>query len=183
MKTLRHGLEMLFRPLYGWDEVKDQENAWSSLAYAVFLLVVSTALQFLLFDKGGGNSSFGWQTASRIKWLTIGSIAIIAGLAVNVVVVYQFAPLFDGSKDLSSAVKLVAFSSTPYFIAAVVNSILHYKMVGALIAAYSFVLFWNGLHKIMRSPPSKRGAYFVVTTIIILLAYVVLTFTLATMLI
>jgi hypothetical protein len=99
----------------------------------------------------------------------------LVSVFVMALIIDALAPSFDAQKNQIQALKLVAYSYTGSWVAGVFLII---PILGGLIALlgglYSLYLMYLGLPKLMKSPPEKTVAYFVVSLVVAIVVYAVL---------
>jgi len=78
------------------------------------------------------------------------------------------APSFGGRKDLPSALKLAAYSSTAAWLAGVFYLIPPLAIL-SIVGLYSIYLLWLGLPALMKSPP-ERAILYTVAIVVVLVA-------------
>ena len=103
------------------------------------------------------------------------SLAFVYVLAL---VIDSLAPAFGSRKDFVQALKVAAYSQTPYWIAAVLTIVPSLWIVTVLVGLYSLYLLFVGLPIVMRTPPDKAPVYFVVVlmaTIVLVAAIFIVT--------
>src|SRR6185295_2380281 len=93
---------------------------------------------------------------------------------VGAVVIQQLAPKFRSHGDTLDALKLVAYSTTPVWLAGAINIV---PLLGFLIlvgAVYALYLFYVGLPVMMKTPPDQVVPFMVVSAIVVLVVSIVL---------
>ncbi len=95
---------------------------------------------------------------------------VLALLAVYVaaIVIDRLAPTFQSQSNAIQALKLVAFSSTPGWLAGVLGIIPALATLGILAGLYGIYLFYLGVTPLMKTPDAKVVPYMVVSAIVII---------------
>ena len=88
--------------------------------------------------------------------------------------IQQLAPTFGSRGDLAQALKLVAYSYTPIWIAGVLYLIIFLAPLGIIAALYAIYLFYLGLPPVMHTPPDKVVLYMLVSAIVVIVVHFVL---------
>jgi hypothetical protein len=112
---------------------------------------------------------------SGVTELVVGYILSLLATYLAALVVDKLAPTFHSAGGIVPALKMVAFSSTAAWVAGVVRII---PVLGALVllaALYGVYLFYLGLPFVMRTPPDKVIPYMIVSAVVIVVIFVVLT--------
>jgi hypothetical protein len=117
-----------------------------------------------------GTFAFGF--AFRIALAQYVSSLISAFVAA--LIIEKLAPNFGSSGNTVQALKLVAYSSTPVWIAGVLNLIPFLAVLTLLAALYAIYVFYLGLAPVMHTPADKAVPYMIVSAIVIIVVYVVL---------
>ena len=113
------------------------------------------------------SSERGWSPARRCSRPINGP----GGMYVLALVIDSLAPAFGSRKDFVQALKVAAYSATPYWIAAALTIVPSLWIITVLVGLYSLYLLFVGLPIAMKTPPEKAPLYFVV----VLMAILVLT--------
>jgi hypothetical protein len=103
------------------------------------------------------------------------SLAFVYVLAL---VIDALAPAFGSRRDFIQALKLAAYSQTPYWIASVLTAVPALWIITVLLGLYSLYLLFVGLPILMKTPPDKAVPYIVVVlmaTLVLTVAIVIVT--------
>jgi serine/threonine protein kinase len=103
----------------------------------------------------------------------------LLGVYLQALLVEKLAPRFQSSGSRTDAMKLVAYSATPYWIAGVLYMIPQLGLVTFVVSFYSLYLAYIGLPYTMKTPPDRVGAYLVTSVAIVFLILVLTGFILA----
>ena len=98
----------------------------------------------------------------------------LVGVYVAALVIDKLAPTFESKPDIGRALKLVAYASTPMWLAGILNIIPALSLLAILAGLYGVVLFYVGLPVLMKTPESKAVPYMLVSAIVIILLYFVI---------
>jgi hypothetical protein len=117
------------------------------------------------------------------------SAALSAGLSTYVsslvtpliaaIVIAKLAPSFQSISDITQALKLVAYASTPGWIAGVLYLVFALSPLVLIAALYGIYLFYLGLPVVMKTPQDKVVPFMVVAALIVIVVSVVLNVVLA----
>lgn len=173
-KLIDRARNMLTTPKIEWPAAAAEPATVSSL-YVGYIAILAALPALAGFLKGTliGTSFLGVTVRSSLGG---GLIRMILGYALSLAVVYimamvinALAPTFGGRKDLTQALKTVAFAWTAAWIAGVGVIV---PWLGVLIALaggiYSIYLLYLGLPHTMQCPPARAGGYTAVSVIIAL---------------
>jgi hypothetical protein len=95
----------------------------------------------------------GISAAAVLLALTLASVALLAWL------VDVLAPRFGGERDAVRALKLVAYSATPGWLAGVLQIVPALSPVAVFAQLYGLYLLYAGLPVLMRCPRGQSAAY------------------------
>ena len=151
------------------------------LNYIVIIAVipaVCAVLGLLMFGFSamGSTSLFG---ALRVGVATY--VASLVGPFVAALVVDRLAPKFKSSGGLVAALKMVAYSSTPIWVAGVVNLVPALLPFGILAALYSIYIFYLGLPAVMKTPMEQVVPFMAISALTLIVVNIVLRWLASTM--
>lgn len=113
-----------------------------------------------------------------ISWgIRIAVISYVIGLAMVVLVGFiaaKLAPTFGGQDDMDQALKLVAYSYTPAWVAGIFHLIPGLGIVATIAGLYSLYLLYLGIPPLMKSPDDKAVVYTVAIIVIAIVLTLVL---------
>lgn len=105
-----------------------------------------------------------------------GFVATLVAPIVAAVVIEQLAPKFQSSGDTTRALKLVAYASTPIWLAGIIYLVPLLAFMAIVGALYAVYLFYVGLPVMMGTPREQVVPYMVVSAIAIIVLNIVLRF-------
>jgi hypothetical protein len=91
-------------------------------------------------------------------------------------IIEKLAPNFDSRGDTAQALKLVAYASTPVWIAGVLHLVPPLGVLIIIAAIYAIYLFYLGLTPVMKTPSDKVLPFMVVSAIVVIVVTVILSF-------
>ena len=98
----------------------------------------------------------------------------LVGAYIAAIVVEKLAPTWDSSGNTVQALKLVAYASTPVWIAGVLNLVPALGPLTIIAALYAIYLFYLGLPPVMSTPADKVVPYMVVSALVVIVVTLVL---------
>jgi hypothetical protein len=101
-------------------------------------------------------------------------VLALIGVYVAAVVIDKLAPTFRSESSTIQALKLVAYASTPAWLAGVLNIIPPLSILGILAGLYGIYLFYLGVTPLMKTQSEKVIPYMVVSAIAIIIVMVVM---------
>lgn len=96
--------------------------------------------------------------ASAIIYAVIGYLLSFVGVWLLAVVIDLLAPTFGARKNFASAMKLSAYSHTPYWLAGIFYLVPALSVL-TLLGLYAVYLLWAGLPVLMKTPAEKVLIY------------------------
>ena len=101
---------------------------------------------------------------------------------VEALIIDALAPTFGGRKDMPSALKVAAYSSTAAWLAGIFRIIPGLAILG-IVGLYSLYLLYLGLPALRKSPPEKAIGYTAAVVVIMIVIFVVVVLVLGGLLI
>lgn len=174
---------IVMTPATEWPAIAAEPGDVTSI-YVNYVLILAAIPAICLFI------GVGLITAPFVGGLGIGAgltgavfhyVSAIVGVFVAAFVIQQLAPTFASQGDLVQAVKLVAYSYTPIWLAGVLYLIVFLSPLVLIAILYAIYLFYLGLPVLMKTPTDKVIPYMLVSALVIIVVQVVLTFLLGAM--
>lgn len=92
-------------------------------------------------------------------------VLTLIGVYVGAFIIDALAPTFSGTKNLVQALKVIAFSATPVWVAGIFYLIPALSVLVLLALLYGLYLLYLGLPVLMKAPADKAAGYTVVVII------------------
>jgi hypothetical protein len=162
---------ILLSPKTEWVVIDGEQDTPGSLLpkYIIPLLVLGAVAAFIGYGIVGVDAiffkikGFRWGAWFAIRHFMSGLI----GFYVATYVIDALAPNFSSEKNLNKSAQLVAYASTPSWVAALFMVLPELGFMG-LIGLYGIYLFYIGLPVMKRTPDDKRIMYMVVAALVII---------------
>jgi hypothetical protein len=100
-------------------------------------------------------------------------VAILSVYLVSYVIDF-LAPNFGSQKNLGRAFQLVAYSSTPGWVAGILHIFPFIGWLAMLASIYGLYLLYLGLPHMMKTPEDKIPVYLIVSIVVVVVAYAVI---------
>jgi Yip1 domain len=98
------------------------------------------------------------------------------------VLIAWLAPRFKSSGDNVQALKMVAYASTPAWLAAVARLVpFLYPLVALVAGLYAIYLFYLGLTSVMKTPDEQRVPFMLVSAILVIVVFTLFSFSITVM--
>jgi hypothetical protein len=133
---------------------------------AVSMFLGLTIVGIPLFGRFGIGAALGAAVGTYVSALVAPFIAAL--------VLEKLAPNFQSSGTTAQALKLVAYASTPVWVAGVFYVVLALAPLALLAALYAVYLFYLGVPVLMKTPPDKVVPFMVVAALVIIVLNIVL---------
>ncbi len=156
---------ILLTPKTEWDVINSETVTPPSLLVSyIFPLAVISAigpvLSGFLFPGLMGLNSF-------LISALIAFLSAIISYYISLYIIDILAPTFGSEKDLNKSAQLVAYSTTPSFIAGLLSFI---PVIGGLLSfvawAYSIYIMYLGLTPLKKTPEDKKIIYLIIAFIV-----------------
>lgn len=186
MSFVDRAKNILLNPKAEWEVIANEPATVGGLftGYAIplaVLPVIGSVIALGLLGIGAGSfapiglASIGIGVAAGVA--AVGFVISLVMLWLMAFIVNAVSPTFNGKSDIVSATKLMAYASTPTWVAGLIGPFL--GPVGSLISlaaiAYVVYLIYLGIRPIMEAPAEKVAGF----TVVIILIYIVLSLVLS----
>jgi hypothetical protein len=162
---------IILTPKTEWPVIDVENETPVSLLtkYVIPLLIIGAVAAFIGYGFIGIDAFFfkikgvKWGAWFAIRQLLSG----IVGFFVATYVIDALAPSFSSEKNLGKSAQLVAYASTPSWVAAIFMIIPALSLL-SLLGLYGIYLFYIGLPVLKKTPEDKRVAYMIVAALVII---------------
>jgi hypothetical protein len=187
MNLIDRAKNIILTPKTEWDVIdKETPNVQNIIIGYVVPLVAIGAIASFIGWSVIGKSYWGVKFTSSswgIRYAIIAVISGIAGVFLTAAVIDALAPNFKSEKNFGKSMQLAAYSYTPGWIGAIFNILPSLAILGALVGLYGLYLLYIGLPVLKKTPKEQETGYFVVSLVVMILAYFVIGLILAAILI
>ena len=143
-------------------------------SYIVYLAAIPAVSMFLGLTIVGLPLFGRYDVTSALATAVVMYVTSLVAPFIAAVVLEKLAPKFESSASTAQALKLVAYASTPMWVAGVFYLVLVLAPLALLAAIYAIYLFYLGLPVLMKTPPDNFVPFMVVAAIAILVLNIVL---------
>jgi hypothetical protein len=174
---VRRAIAILLNPKSEWAVIAEEPATATSL-YLDYVVVLAALQPFASFLHAqavvAASPALGYWPAlqdaveSALRSYVLG----LAGVVVLAFIVDALAPSFDGQPNRIQALKLVAYGSTPSWLAGVFGQLPGLQML-AILGFYSLYLLWSGLPVLMKVPAEKALPYVALVLLVTTVLYMV----------
>ena len=166
---------ILMTPKTEWPRI-DAEPATVGSIFTGYVMILAAIGPIAMLI---GQQVFGmgyWKPAITysITWAVMTYVLTLIGVYVQALIANALAPSFGGTQDQVKALKLVAYSATAGWVAAILGIIPMLGMLAVIGALYGLYLMWLGVPVLMRVPEDKAVGYIVVLIVVNIVLYFVI---------
>lgn len=164
---------ILLTPKTEWQVIDNEAATPPSLltSYVFPMAALSLIGPVLTYFAFSGYASLNFFIAT----IAVAFIVAILGFYISTYVIDLLAPSFASEKNLGKSAQLVAYSSTPSYIAGILSFI---PVIGGLLAlaawAYGIYIMYLGIGPLKNTPEDKKVVYLIVSYLVIIVVYFVL---------
>lgn len=172
MNIIERAKQIILKPKDEW-AVIDQENTSVTdlvTTYLIPLSLIPTVASLIGYGFFFKFHSFGFG----IKYAILYFITYVGGALLTAWVIDALAPSFGSIKDFRKALQLVVYAYTPMMVASVVMIFPALSPIMLLAGLYSLYLVYLGLKPLMKTPDDKVTTYFVVSLVVLVVVYFVI---------
>ena len=166
---------ILTKPAEEWRTIAAEPATVEGLlrGYAAPLAAIPAVSQFIGYSLVG-IGPFRIGIVRGLVSACLGWVFALVGAWIAAVVIEKLAPTFESRGDTAQALKLVVYSTTPVWIAGVLNLVPALTPLGIIAALYAVYLFYLGLPLLMATPADKVIPYMVVSVLVLIVVWVIL---------
>ncbi|HBF89175.1 MAG TPA: hypothetical protein DDX39_11085 [Bacteroidales bacterium] len=173
-QILNRAKNILTEPIKEWEIIKSEDSDKNQLlknyvlpfAITIFVASFFGNLMFLSFF------SFTFQFLSAL----VSALTSVLGVYISAYVITELSPSFNSKKNLNSTFKLVAYSFTASFVVSIVTGLIPALSILSIAGLYSLYLIYTGLTPILETSEDKKVPFLIVSTLVIIVTYLVLAF-------
>lgn len=146
--------------------------------YIMILSAIPVIATFIAYSVIGVTVPFtGMYRRSMMGGISLMVVSYVMGLIgvyVCAVIIEWLAPKFKSSGTRLDALKLVAYASTPVWVAGILNILPLLGVLGLLAALYAIYLFYLGLPVMMKTPADQVVIFMIVAALVMLVVGLVM---------
>jgi hypothetical protein len=164
---------IILKPKEEWEKIKAEPATVADIfkSYLMIIAAIPAVAQFLgywliglsLPFRGHIRMSFGFSLGRAI----VSYILLLASVFILALIINALAPTFSSRPNQINALKLAAYSLTPYFVAGIFYIIPVLSVLVFVAGLYSLYVFYLGFKAgLMETPPQKIMGYFIITIVV-----------------
>lgn len=129
-----------------------------------------------------GQILIGFPIVAALMFAILGYLLSFVTVYVMALIANALAPTFGGRKDMGSALKLMAYSYTPVWLAGIF-SIIPLLGILAIVGLYGLYLLYLGVPVLMKSPQDKSMVYTIVIVVCAIVLSIIVSFIIGALLV
>ena len=186
MDIINRVKQILISPKTEWQTIEAENTPHAKVFtnYVVPLALIPAIAAFIGYGLIGRTvlgvhiGSIEWGVRQAIMQYVI----MLGGIYLTSFVINALADNFGSRKNFDKAFSLVAYAYTPMFVGGVFYILPSLSWLAMLAGIYSLYLLYIGLQPMMKAPAEKQTSYFVVSLIVLIVIWMVLSFVLSAIL-
>ncbi len=184
MQLIERLKKIIISPKNEWTVIKNENTSPTELLmkYLLPLALISAIAGFIGYGLIGFRMPFVGHVGSisyGIREAIVMLISTIGGVYITAYVIDLLAPSFGGTKNFQKAFQLVVYSYTPTMVAGILYILPTLSPIVFIAGLYGLYLLYLGLKPMMQSPDDKVTVYFIISLVVLIAVYFILSAILA----
>lgn len=179
MNIVDRAKDIILRPKETWEVIALEPTAQKDLimSYILPLAIIPAIASLIGYGFVGINLPLIGKVSS-VEWGLNQAITSFSGTFLGIFIsgwiISLLAPSYNTKLSMDDAIKLVAYSYTPSLIAGVLYLIPALSIIAVVAGIYGLYILYLGFKPISKVADDKAGTYFVVSLLLIIVVFVVL---------
>ena len=170
MKIVDRVKGLVVDPKVEWRAIDAEEHTVQGLftGYVMILAAIPAVAGFIgmsIVGSGVFGTTVRMSLGAGIAHMVLQYLLSIGWVYIFALVIQAFSPKFEGHGDFIDALKVAAYTPTPYWVASVLTIIPSLWIISFLVGLYSAYLLYLGLPTLTEPPEDKALPYFCVVLI------------------
>ncbi|PKQ65798.1 hypothetical protein BZG02_01980 [Labilibaculum filiforme] len=170
---------ILIQPKLAWETIgKEQINRKDFLlSYVLPLVLIPSIASFIGYGLIGMGSYFKVASLSwGLHQAILAFVGAFTGVFVSAFCIHKLAATFNTELSFTNAIKLVAYSYTPIWLAGVFYILPSLSILGLIAGIYSLYILYIGFVPITKVSEEKKTSYFILSLILVIGVSILATF-------
>jgi len=162
---------VLVQPKEAWAKISNEETDLKDLlmSYVLPLVLIPTLASFIGYGLIGMGSYFKVASLSwGLHQAILSFLTAFLGVFVSAFCIHKLASTFNTQVSLANAIKLVAYSYTPTWLAGVFYILPSLTILALLAGIYSLYILYIGFVPITKVSEEKKTNYFILSLILVI---------------
>ncbi len=167
MKIINQAISVLVNPKEALKKAKNEKVETMDIIFYLGIISIPTLIGFIL-----GFGAIGYSTTfigAAIGGAIVYYIMAIIGIIIFGFVLNAFAPTFKSKQNKMQAMKLVAFSATPWLLAGILYIYPAISLLTILAGLYGLYILYIGIPIYMETPKDQQIPYLIVAIVIFII--------------
>ena len=167
MKTINQAISVITNPKQALQNIKNEKMEMMDIIMYLAIVGIPILIGYTIgFGAIGYNSAYiGSAIAGAIAYYIMAIIGIIVfGFLIN-----AFAPSFKSKQNKMNAMKLVAFSATPWLLAGIFYILPAISLIALVAGLYGLYILYIGIPIFMETPKDQHMIYLIVAIVIFII--------------
>jgi len=180
MDIVQRVQSILLKPKEEWTKIKAEPTTMAGLftSYVMILAAIPAGFQFLGNVLVGQRlplvGVFRWSIGRALGYAIVSYILALVAVYLFALVINELAPTFSSTKNMTSAVKLAAYSMTPGWVAGVLYIVPGLWTLSVVASLYGLFLLYLGFDTpMMETPKDKIPGYMILSVVVVVVLNVV----------
>jgi len=170
---------IILNPKNEWNTIQQEQTSSTTILtnYLIPLVLIPVVASFIGYGLIGRNMPLTGHVVSvsfGIRYAILMLVNMIAGVYLTAFVIDVLAPSFSAVKNYNNAFRLVAYAYTPMLVAGIFYILPSLAFIAVLASIYGLYVLYVGLKPMMQVPDNKVTVYFIVSLIVLIAVYFVL---------
>ncbi len=183
MDIVQRVQSILLKPREEWAKIKAEPTTVAEIftSYVMILAAIPAGFQFLGNLLVGKRlplvGVFRWPIGRALSYAIVSYIIALAAVYIFALIINELAPTFSSTKNMTSALKLSAYSMTPGWLAGVLYIVPGLWALSVVASLYGLYLLYLGFDTpMMDTPKAKVPGYMALSVVVVVVLFVVLGF-------
>jgi hypothetical protein len=179
---------IILNPKNEWNTIQQEQTGSTTLLtnYLIPLVLIPVVASFIGYGLIGRNMPIIGHVGSvsfGIRYAILMLVNMIAGAYLTAFVIDALAPSFSATKNYNNAFRLVVYSYTPMLVAGIFYILPALSFIAFIASIYGLYILYVGLKPMMQVPEEKVTVYFIVSLIVLIAVYFILSMILSAIII
>ena len=187
MNIINRTKQIILSPKTEWEIINGENDSHIKVftTYVALLALIPAVASFIGYGILGYNI-LGYHYGSiglGIRHAIIQYITMVGGVYLTAFVIDLLSSNYGSRKNFDKAFSLVAYAYTPTFVGGIFYFYHSLSFLAFLASLFSLYLLYVGLAPMMKTPAEKKTTYFIVSLLVMIAAFFVLSLVLGAILI
>lgn len=180
MDIVKRVQAIILKPKEEWVKIKAEPDTVAEIytSYVMILAAIPAVFQFLGNVMIGKRlplvGTFRWPFGRALGYAAVSYVFALASVYVFALIINELAPTFASAKNMTSALKLAAYSMTPGWVAGIFYLIPGLWVLGLVASLYGLYILYLGFSTpMMETPKDKIPGYMALSIAVAVILYVV----------